>query len=175
MQAQTMTAAELEGALAAARARLDAIPGELAEAEAEAARLYEGWLQSKELVAAAGRVLLGASTVVQVAGEYIIRNGYQVEERDPEEARQAERRSRQAHAGLDLAREEEGAAVKAYQRLNQRCGALLAERNQLEYRVSVWERELARTQQRQEVRGVELAEARGWLDKVRTGLLGARA
>ena len=113
--------------------------------------------------------------MANVAGEYVIHHGYRVEERDPEEARQAERRSRQARAGLDLAREEEAGALKAYQRLNRRCGDLLAERNRLEYLESVWTRQLAGTQQRHDARGVELAEARSWLDRVRTRVAGARA
>ena len=59
MQTQGQTAQEIERQLAAARARLDAIPGELAEAEAERDELHAAWLASKELVAAAGQVLLG--------------------------------------------------------------------------------------------------------------------
>ncbi len=175
MQAQPQTTQDLERQLAAARARLAQIPGELVEAVAARDRLYQGWLAAKELVAAAGRVYLEAGAVSNVAGEYVIHSGYRVEERDPEQARQAEQRSRQAHAGLDLAREEEGAAVRAYQRLNRRCGDLLAERNRLEYHVSVWERELAATHRREEATGAQLAEARGWLDRLRGVVAGARA
>jgi hypothetical protein len=169
------TTADLERQLAAARARLAEIPGELAEAEVERDRLYEGWLASKALVEEAGRVLLGVSDRLRLGAEEIITTGGMIEQRDRAGAEEAERRQRQARAGWELAREEEGAALLSYNRANRRCGALLAERNRLEYHLSVWERELAATHRRDEAGAAQRAEARSWLDKVRTGLLGARA
>jgi hypothetical protein len=66
MQAQTMTTQDLERQLAAARARLAEIPGELADAEAGRDRLHQGWMAAKEVVAEAARVLQGASGTAQV-------------------------------------------------------------------------------------------------------------
>ena len=175
MQAQRQTAADLERQLAAARARLVEIPDELAEAEVERDRLYQGWLESKALVEEAGRVLLGVSDRLRLGAQEIITTGGVIEQRDRAGAEEAERRQRQARAGWELAREEEGTALLTYNRANQRCGDLLAERNRLEYSVSVWDRELAASHRREEATGAQLAEARGWLDRVRGRLAGARA
>ena len=169
------TAQDLERQLAAARERLVEIPGELAEAEAERDRLHGGWLASKELVEEAGRVLFGVGERVKLGNEEIIVRGVGPMLRDQPGAEEAHRRSRQAQAGLELAREEEGTALLAYQKANRRCHDLSEETNTLQDHVSVWERQVAAMRQHHEERGAELAEARGWLDRLRARVVGAGA
>ena len=172
MQAQPLTAADLERQLAAARARLAEIPGELSAAEAERDELYAAWLASKELVAEASRVLLGLSQRVQLGHEIII-VANRPEQRNRAEAEEAERRSRQAQAGLELARTEERAAVRAYNRASRRCHDLSAERGRLESRASAWERQVEALHGREEANRAQLVEARGWLTGLRARLAGA--
>jgi hypothetical protein len=169
------TAQETEQALAAARARLAEIPDDLSAAEADRDQLYEGWLAAKVLVEEAGRVLLGVGERIRLGNEEILVRGVGPAMADRAGAEETERRQRQAQAGWELAREEEGTALLAYNRANIRCGDLSAERNTLEYHVSVWERELTATHRRQDARGGELAEARSWLDRLRGRVAGAGA
>ncbi len=168
------TTQDLERHLAAARARLVEIPGELAEAEAGRDVREMARQQAERLVDEAGAVMLRLGRLTDVGQDVVLLRPV-TEDLDPWQANDARRAYDQARAGWLLAREDHDTAHRAYQAANQRCGDLLNERGQLEYRVSVLEAEAARLGARDEQRQAHVAEARGWLNGLRARVAGARA
>ncbi len=168
------TAADLERQLAAARARLAEILADLAAAEAERAVRELARQEAERLANEAGAVVLRLGHSVDTGAALVIVAPV-TQDLDPWQATDAQRAYEQAHAGWQLAREDLDVAHRAYQAANQRCGDLLNERGQLEYRVSVLEAEATRLGARDEQRQAHVAEARGWLDKLRARVDPARA
>ena len=174
MQAQPQSTADLERHLATARARLDAIPAELAEAEAEREARDLARQEAERLANEAGAVVLRLGHSVDTGASLVIVAPV-TQDLDPWQTTEAHRAYEQARAGWQLAREEHDTAHRAYQASNQRCSDLLNERGQLEYRVSVLEGELAKLGGRDEQQRARLAEARGFLDKLRGRVAPARS
>ena len=162
------TAQKIEQALAAARARLVAIPDELAEAEAEREARDLARQEAERLANEAGAVVLRLGHSVDTGASLVIVAPV-TQDLDPWQTTEAHRAYEQARVGWQLAREEHDAAHRAYQASNQRCGDLLNERNTLQYRISVLESERAKLGGRDEQQRAQLAEARTWLGKLRAG------